>query len=150
MKRGERAFSLVLLVLSAAVLLASLRIAPLSKLTLTSDGAYPILVSCLSLAFALAVFLETGKRRDDTEGADGRADAEERVFHPDVVVMLLLMAAYLAAILTIHYILATLLFSVLSISYLRGWRWRSGLLIGFTATFWIVLVFKYFFSVILP
>ena len=55
-----------------------------------------------------------------------------------------------AAILVVHYILATLLFTILSISYLEQWKWRRGLLIGFTSTFWIVLIFKYFFSVILP
>lgn len=141
MKKGERTFDLVLLALSLAFLAASLQITPLSQLSLESDGAYPIFISCLSLV--IAVYILVSQRKNGGEAKEGTP------FHPDVLVMILLMALYFAAIMLVHYILATLLFTVLAITYLDRRRWH-GLLIGFTATFWIVLIFKYFFRVILP
>ena len=50
----------------------------------------------------------------------------------------------------IGYILSTLAFSILSITYLENGKFKTGLLVGFISTFLIVLVFKYGFSVILP
>ncbi len=149
MKQGERVFNWILLALSIVFCLLSLSITPVTELTLTSDGAYPLFISCLSLLFALCILLDSRKRR--RAGASQSDGPEEQpVFCRDVVVMILFVIIYAAAILVVHYILATLLFTILSISYLEQWKWRRGLLIGFTSTFWIVLIFKYFFSVILP
>lgn len=141
MKKGERFFCYGLLVCSLLFLTASLRITPLSELTVTSDGAYPIFISCLSLSFALWMVLENRGKGNI---------AEKPPLHRDILVMLLLLAGYVVALLLLHYILATLLFSVLSISYLERGNWRLGLLVGFISTFLIVLVFKYAFNVILP
>ena len=141
MKRGERGFCCALLVLSLALLCASLQITPLPELTLTSDGAYPVFVSVLCVGFALWMVLEN----------QGKATVTEKpVLHRDVVTVLLLLVLYVGAILLIHYILATLLFTVLSITYLERGNWRLGLLVGFISTFMIVLLFKYAFNVILP
>lgn len=145
MKKGELAFRFTLLGVSVLFFIASLQITRLSELTLTSDGAYPVLISGLCLIIAGFIVVSGLKNR-------GRAPEEDKksVFSPDILVMILFILLYMLAIILIHYILATLLFSVLTISYLEQWRWKSGLLIGFTATFWIVLIFKYGFSVILP
>lgn len=142
MKRGERGFCYGLLVFSLALLCASLQITPLSELKLTSDGAYPVFVSALCVGFALWMVLENrGKAAEE---------GEKPVLHRDIAALLLLLALYVGALLLLHYILATLLFTVLAITYLERGNWRLGLLVGFISTFLIVLLFKYAFRVILP
>lgn len=145
MKKGERVFCLVMLGLSVVLLIASLGITPVSELTITSDGAYPTLIACLSLVFAIWMVLENRGRQEKQARQDSPS-----LFPPDVLVMVVLVAAYALLVPIIHYALATLLFTVLSISYLERWSWRTGLLVGFISTFWIILIFKYFFNVILP
>lgn len=142
MKKGERIFCFVLFGLAVLFLLASLQVTPLSELTVTSDGAYPILISTLSLIFGLWMVLENRGKPEDSD--------EKFVLHPDILVMILLILLYAVSILILHYVLATLLFTVLSIAYLERKNWKTGLLVGFISTFWIVLVFKYLFRVILP
>ena len=135
------------MVFAVLCLLASLQITPIDELTITADGAYPIFISCLSLIFGGFILLEQRKKRR-AEGAD--QDNAPFVLNRDVVVMIGLLLVYIVGVLVIHYILATLLFTVLSITYLGSRDWKRGLLVGFIATFWIVLIFKYCFSVILP
>ncbi len=145
MKRGEGIFCWILMGFAVLCLLASLQITPLAELTITADGAYPIFISCLSLIFGGFMLLEQHRKWRTEEKHEGPF-----VLSRDIVVMIGLLVLYIVGVLILHYILATLLFTVLAITYLADRDWKRGLLVGFIATFWIVLILKYCFSVILP
>jgi hypothetical protein len=66
------------------------------------------------------------------------------------MVMIGFLIMYAVLIFLVHYIIATLIFTTLSVLYLSGRDWKTSALVGFIATMMIVLVFKYGFSVILP
>ena len=133
--------------ISGLFIAAALSISPLSKLSVTSDAAYPLFVGILSIAFSLIIIFEDMKKRPDEAAQDGD---EGKVFTKDVLVIIGLMLLYGTLMYFIGYILSTLAFSILSITYLENGKFKTGLLVGFISTFLIVLVFKYGFSVILP
>ena len=149
MKKALSPAYIVVLVLALALLGAALTIAPLSELTLSSDSAYPILVSVIGLALAVKIAIDDYKSK---KSGDSEAEKQEtpKVLSRDVLIVIAMMAVYGVLLLLCGYIISTLVFSICAIGYLYKHNFRAGLLIGFIATFMVVLVFKYGFNVILP
>lgn len=148
MKKGEMVFNWILVALAVIFVILAVQITPFSEMTASSEGFYPTLVSFLSLFLALGNIIKAyaDKRKKSLE-----ADTSlPPVFNKDVMVMMGFCILYIILIFTIHYILATLIFSCLAILYLTGKQWKTSLMVGFICTMMIVLVFKYVFSVILP
>ncbi len=148
MKKGEKTFDLILVIIAIAFVILSAQITPLGKLTASSEGFYPLVVSIISLILAAANFLKANSERK--KKGEVQADEGGGVFNKDVMVMIGLLILYIVLIFLVHYIIATLVFTTLAILYLSGRDWKTSLLVGFIATMMIVLVFKYGFSVILP
>ena len=57
--------------ISGLFIAAALSISPLSKLSVTSDAAYPLFVGILSIAFSLIIIFEDMKKRPDEAAQDG-------------------------------------------------------------------------------
>ncbi len=143
MKKKMLSTHVIILAVSAGFIALSIGIAPLSELTIFSDAAYPLLIAVLSLFFAIWIIFDD--RRKAKEGGE-----DLKVFDRDVFVVVGIMALYGVLLYLVGYIISTLVFTTVSIWYLYKRQAKTGLLIGFIATFMIVLVFKYGFSVILP
>lgn len=140
---------IVVLAVAIALFAAALTIRPLSELTVTSDAAFPIIVSGIGIILAVSIVAGDIKSKKK-DGGEAESGDDTKVLDRDVVVLIALMALYGVLLFLIGYILSTLVFTVLAIGYLHESDWKTGLLVGFISTFMIVLVFKYGFSVILP
>lgn len=136
---------IAVILLGAVFMALALTITPLSQLTVSSDGAFPIFIAFLSIAFGVWVFVDENKKRKR-----GTAEDPGKVMKKDVLVIIALMAVYAVTMYFLGYIISTLIFTTAAISYLHGHNIKLGLLVGFISTFLIVLVFKYGFNVILP
>jgi hypothetical protein len=148
MKKGEKVFDIVLVVIAVIFVILACQITPFDKMTASSEGFYPVVISIISLLLAAGNFLKSNaERKKNGAAAD---DEQESVFNKDVMVMIGLLFLYAVLIFLVHYIIATLIFTTLSVLYLSGRDWKTSALVGFIATMMIVLVFKYGFSVILP
>lgn len=148
MKKGEKTFDLILVIIAVIFVILSSQITPIGSMTASSEGFYPLVVSVISLILAAANFLK-GNAERRKNGEVGTADSVG-VFNKDVLVMMGFLLLYIVLIFLVHYIIATLVFTTLAVLYLSGKDWKTSLLVGFIATMMIVLVFKYGFSVILP
>ena len=141
--KGEKIFSYLLVAASLCMLIGSLLIEPMNKLTVTSPAGYPILISALCLLLAFVVSLKTEN--------NPAAEAEKRtIFDPVIVNFFVMLTLYVVGIMFIHYTLATLIFLFAAMASLSRKDWRRAILISYIGTFMILLVFKYLFSVILP
>ena len=148
MKKGEKTFDLILVVIAVIFVILASQITPFSKMTASSEGFYPLVISIISLILAAANYLKSMAARKQN-GANAVVD-ETSVFNKDVLVMMGLLILYIVLIFLVHYIIATLVFTTLAVLYLSAKEWKTSLMVGFIATMMIVLVFKYGFSVILP
>lgn len=145
MKKTELVFCGLLTVLSALFLLGSAFITPLSKLTITSPGAYPLFVACLCLLSSLWVFF------DALRGRIKRAHAPDwRLFDHDVLCFLGIMLLYFVAIATLRYTVGTLLFLFAAVWFLEKKNILRSLTVAVIGTAVNLVIFKYIFSVILP
>jgi hypothetical protein len=139
--KGEKIFTYLMVVASAAFLVGSLFIVPFDELTVSSSGGYPIFISILCLILALITAF--GKHPAVEENA-------KNVFDSVIIAFIIMLVLYVIGILYIHYVLATLLFLFATIFYLKRDNWKRAVLISYISTFMILLVFKYLFSVIMP
>lgn len=143
MNKSRLSTHIVILAVAAAFIALALGISPLSELKISSDAAYPLLIAVLSLGFALWIIVDD-RRKVQEKGED------VKVFDKDVFVTIGIMALYALLLFFVGYIISTLVFTTVSIWYLYKRQAKIGLLVGFIATFMVVSVFKYGFSVILP
>jgi hypothetical protein len=151
MKRGEKIFDWILVGLAVIFVIMSVQITPFSQMSAKSEGFYPVIISILSLLLAVGNLIKGSKTRQQVNEHPDALEAEDvPPFNKDVVVMMGLLVLYAVLIFTVHYIIATLVFTTCAILYLSGKDWKTSLLVGFISTMMIVLVFKYGFSVILP
>jgi hypothetical protein len=139
--KGEKIFSYIMVLVSAAFLIGSLLIVPFSELTASSSGGYAIFISVICLILALVIAF--GKRPVSDE-------PEKSVFDPVIIAFIIMLILYVVGILFIHYVAATLLFLFAAMFYLKRDNWKRAVLISYISTFMILLVFKYLFSVIMP
>lgn len=141
--KGARIFSAFWLILALVFFVGSFFLVPAGEITMTSPAGYPIFISGVCLVFAGLVY---GKTRRGTE----EKVPEKPVLDPVVLHMMVMLVLYVAGILLVHYVAATLLFLFAALFYLRREDWRNALMISYISTFMILLVFKYLFSVIMP
>lgn len=141
--KGEKKFSILLLLISVLFLIGSLFIVDFKNLTITSPGGYPILISVVTVLCALYVVFVKNKNLTDPDDA-------RSVFDPTIIAFIIMLILYVVLINIIHYTLATLIFLFAAMVYLERKNWRRAILVSYISTFMILLVFKYIFSVIMP
>ncbi|MBA1274736.1 tripartite tricarboxylate transporter TctB family protein [Stutzerimonas azotifigens] len=147
---GEVAFSVLLLLFSAAVLIAAYQIAGFTSIS--SPGAFPLGVGLVLLLSSGKILLELRHKRASDEpswaGSCKRFCAEH--FPLRNVILILLAVLYLAAIQWATFYVATFVFLLLAITFLRKGRPVSALLISALSVGLIYLMFTLAFSVYLP
>ena len=141
--KGEKKFSILLLLISVLFLIGSLFIVDFKDLTITSPGGYPIFIAVITVLCALYVVFVQNKNL--TDPADARS-----VFDSTIIAFMVMLILYVVLIYFIHYTLATLIFLFAAMVYLERKNWRRAILVSYISTFMILLVFKYIFSVIMP
>jgi len=140
--KGEKIFSCIILALAVLFLIGSLFIVPFKDLTITSPAGYAIFMSVLCVIVACVIVFGSKFETD--------IDESRHVFDPTIVAFIIMLILYVAAIMFLHYTIATLLFIFAAVFYLRRDSMKQAILISYISTFMILLVFKYIFSVIMP
>ena len=140
--KGEKNFIYIILALSVLFLIGSLTILPFKEITITSPAGYAIFMSILCVIVSCVIVF--GKKFETD------IDDSKHVFDSTIVAFILMLILYVAAIMFLHYTIATLLFIFAAVFYLRRDSFKQAVLISYITTFMILLVFKYIFSVIMP
>lgn len=140
--KGEKQFSYIILAVSVLFLIGSLFIVPFCDLTITSPAGYAIFMSVLCVIISCVIVF--GKKFETD------IDESRHVFDSTIVAFIIMLILYVAAIMFLHYTIATLLFIFAAVFYLKRDRFKQAVLISYISTFMILLVFKYLFSVIMP
>lgn len=145
MNNSERVFCGLLTVLSALFVLGASYITPLSRLSITSPGAYPLFVACLCLISALWVFSDALRGR-----LKHAVIPDWNLLDRDVLCFLGIMLLYFMGIATLHYTVGTLLFLFAAVLFLERKNVLRSLTVAVIGTAVNLVIFKYIFSVILP
>ncbi|WP_280563674.1 tripartite tricarboxylate transporter TctB family protein [Chromohalobacter sp. 48-RD10] len=150
LKAGERAFNVLLLLLSLGVLYEAYQIAGFDLPN--SPGAFPILLGLIMIASMIAILW--GQRQHPKLGTQGILDETRQFLHaylPLAIVVFSAMAiAYLFLLEFLGFIPATAIFLFVSQVYLRHGRLLASLIITAVATGVIYALFKLLFQVYLP
>lgn len=147
---GERTFSVLLVILSLAVLYLAYQIAGFSSAN--SSGAFPLAVGLIMLLSSLSILLELRKKsRPDSHGwLDSFKQFAQQHFPKRTLIFGGLAVAYLASIQWLSFYLSTFLFLLLSMIYLRNGRIVGAVLTSGLLLLLIYLMFTLAFSVYLP
>ncbi|WIX33421.1 tripartite tricarboxylate transporter TctB family protein [Salinicola sp. JS01] len=150
LKAGERAFNLLLLLLSGGVFYEAYRISGFELPN--SAGAFPLLLGAIMIVTMLSILL--GQRHHSRPAAGG-AFGELRQFLAThfplpVVLFSLLAVGYLLALPALGFITATALFLLIAQLCLRRGHWISAVLVTVLITAVIYALFTLLFQVYLP
>ena len=139
MKHSSKIFGYVCLAVSLLFLAGALTIIPISELSPTSPGGYPVFIAVVCVIFGVLIALDKTLKPAE-EGA---------LFSPVIVKFMVLLVLYVLAILYIDYIPATIAFLFAAIFVLKK-KWKPAVLISVISTVAVVLIFEKLFSVLLP
>ena len=148
-RRGERGFSLLLVVFSVTAFWQSHAISGFTGLS--TAGVFPMLASATMTVAAICIAVQSLREPPEAH-PDAKAAQEffQSVLPPRLVIMLLLITGYLIAMPAIGFLLSSAAFLFLSFSYL----WRKSLVISLLITLVSVvsvyLIFRKLFQVVLP
>ena len=147
---GERAFCLLIVALSLGILYVAYGISGFSSVN--SPGAFPIGVGIVCLISAIKVCFETfGAEKPQTNGlGDAFKQFVGQHFPTRTVVFSLLTMAYLFAMQWVSFYIATFVFLVSAIVYLRRARVFGAMAVAALLLLIIYLLFTLAFSVYLP
>ncbi len=140
MRKDIKTFCWVCLGVSLLFLIGAFQIVPISELSATSPGGYPIFIAVICTILALVVLVQAKQENVETKP----------LFSPVITAFLIMLVLYVLAIIYLHYVIATLLFLFAAVMYLKRNDWRTAILVAYISTFMILLVFEYIFGVVLP
>lgn len=146
---GEALFSLILVLFSAAAFWQSYGISGFGGLT--TAGMFPMLASATMLAAASFVLSGAVRSLSESDTDDRPVTAHAcPVFSRELLIIVAMVAAYVAAMPYIGFVLSSALFLFAAFSYL----WRKGLFLSLLITgvsiAVIYVVFRLGFQVVLP
>lgn len=150
LKAGERAFNVLLLLLSVGVFYEAYQIAGFDLPN--SAGAFPLLLGVIMIGSMVAILW--GQRHHPKPDSHGALDEARQFIHEHfpltIVVFSAMAVAYLFLLRPLGFIAATALFLFVSQVYLRRGRFLAALIITAVATGVIYALFKLLFQVYLP
>ncbi|MBZ9557805.1 MULTISPECIES: tripartite tricarboxylate transporter TctB family protein [unclassified Modicisalibacter] len=150
LKAGERAFNVLLLLLSLGVFYEAYRIAGFDLPN--SAGAFPLLLGAIMTGSMVAILW--GQRHHPGPATRGALDEVRQFLHEHfplpIVVFSAMAIAYLLLLRPLGFIAATALFLFVAQVYLRRGRFLAALIITAVATGVIYALFKLLFQVYLP
>lgn len=142
---GERFFGLVILLIGIVGFAYTFQ---MTSNTLSDPASLPRLVSAILMLCGVLVSYKNFKRAKRHMSFN---DALREILPKDVCVMAVFLAVYCIALPKLHFIVASYLFMLAGMVYLRGKaKIISSLVISAFATAVLVAIFQYIFMVILP
>ena len=150
LKAGERAFNILLLLLSISILVVAYRISGFESVR--SPGAFPMFLgSLLVLSMVVIILGQRHHPRPKTTGNLGETREFFRTHLPlRFIVFTLMTIGYLLLLTPLGFVLATLLFMFCASAYLFRGRWVMSALVTVGATAIIYALFTLLFQVYLP
>nr|CDQ34120.1 Tripartite tricarboxylate transporter TctB family protein [Virgibacillus halodenitrificans] len=150
LKAGERAFNVLLLLLSLGVLYEAYRITGFDLPN--SAGAFPLLLGAIMIASMVVILW--GQRRHTGPGTQGALDEARHFFREHFPLAIIVFSAmaigYLFLLTFLGFISATAIFLFVSQVYLRRGHLLTSSIVTAVATGIIYALFKLLFQVYLP
>ncbi|MCM2131517.1 tripartite tricarboxylate transporter TctB family protein [Larsenimonas rhizosphaerae] len=150
LKAGERAFNILLLLLSISILVVAYRISGFESVR--SPGAFPMFLGCLLVLSMVVIII--GQRHHPRPKTTGHLGETRQFFRthlpPRFMVFTLMTIGYLLLLTPLGFVPATLLFMFCAIVYLFRGRWVLSALVTVGATAIIYALFTLLFQVYLP
>jgi len=152
-KPGEKGFALFLLLFGLYATSESWKLYQMSP-GASSFGAVPLFVSALIVIFSAAILITDRKKLVETAGLSGKEKVMETlryIFPLDVSVTMVLILLYCAGLyLGLGFVPVASVFLWASMSYLMHKGYVKNLLWTALCMAFILLVFSFLFSVVLP
>lgn len=152
-KPGEKGFAVFLLLFGAYFLYESWKLYQQDP-GASSYGAVPLFVSALIVIFSLAILLSDQKKKTENHGLSVGETIKKTLsymFPLDVMVVFVLIVLYCVGMqIGIGFIWVTPVFLWVSMSYLMRKGYIKNVLWTALCMAFILLVFSYLFSVVLP
>lgn len=146
-RRGERGFSLLLLVFSVTAFWQSYAISGFSGLS--TAGVFPMLASATMMVSAACILLQNVRQSPSTSGSSNDGFMQSILPLP-VVIMMALITGYLFAMPALGFLLSSAAFLFLSFSYLWRKSLLTSLLITAVSVASVYFIFRKVFQVVLP
>ncbi|WP_265517188.1 tripartite tricarboxylate transporter TctB family protein [Nitratireductor luteus] len=148
LRPGERVFACLIVLFSAVALWQAFLISGFTGLS--QPGVFPMLAAAAMLGSALFILRDTLRARVDHENRRTFAAGMAEVVPVKLLVMLVLVAAYLAAMPLIGFVLASGVFLFVSFAFL----WRRHVLVclalSLVSLAIVYFLFRVIFQVVLP
>ncbi len=152
-KPGEKGFSVFLLLFGCYFLYESWKLYQ-QEPGASSYGAVPLFVSAMIVIFSLAILISDRKKKTENTGLSFGEAAKKTVgymFPLDVLVVFILIVLYCVGMqIGIGFVWMTPVFLWISMSYLMKKGYIKNILWTALCMAFILLVFSYLFSVVLP
>jgi len=152
-KPGEKGFAVFLLLFGGYFFQASVKLY-LENPKPSSYGAVPLFVSSLIVLFSLAILINDRKKTSETKGLPAGKKILTTlayIFPKDILIMMGLILAYCTALYQgVGFIVSTSLFLWVGICYLLRKNYVKNVLWTACCMAFILVVFRYLFSVVLP
>ena len=150
---GEKGFAVFLLLFGAFFFWQSLKLYQ-AKPGIEGPGAMPLFISALIVIFSLCIIISDRKAPSENHGLSLGEQVKKTlgfIFQKDVLVEMLLILAYCVALnLKVGFYIATPVFLWVSMCYLMRKDYVKNLLWTALSTAFILVVFRFIFSVMLP
>lgn len=145
---GELAFVGLLLIFALLVLFLAYRISGFSGAS--SAGVFPMLAGLTMVGSAAAILLRTLRMRPAPDGGGVLRAFFARITPTEIAVYGLIVIAFMLALEPLGFVIAALLFLLISFLYLERGRIVRAVLVSVGAVALILLIFRHVFKVILP
>lgn len=151
LKAGEIGLSTILILFSSFAIYESYRISEVD-LTISSPGAFPMFISILLLIFSIWIFVEDYRsNRQKKQRILDKISSIGRLILPKKIFQTIIFLAIYALVLDkIGFVISTLMFLWISISFLAKENFLKNLGISILIVVSIVLIFNTIFNVVLP
>ena len=150
---GEKGFAFGLLLFGAFFFWQSLKLYQ-AKPGIEGPGAMPLFISALIIIFSLCIIISDWKAPSENHGLSFGEQAKKTlgfIFQKDVLVQMILILAYCVALnLKVGFYIATPVFLWISMCYLMRKDYVKNLLWTALCMAFIIVVFRFIFSVMLP
>lgn len=148
-RRGERGFSLLLLVFSVTAFWQSYQISGFEGLS--TPGVFPMLSSATMVLASVCILIQSCLKSATTPDIESQDTAYTgNIITRRFVILVLLISGYVIAMPLLGFLFASSLFLLLSFKYLWQKSWLNCLVLTGASVAIVFLVFRQLFQVVLP
>lgn len=153
LEKGEQSFILILSIFSLVSFIASIQMF-MKDTSLSSQGAFPLLISSLLLIMTVVMIWEIRKCPSTFEKnikfSDKVKATFQELFPGKILPVIAMVIIYGIALPRIGFIISTFLFLFLSMITLKKGNIKTSLIVSAGLVVFILVLFQFIFKVILP